>query len=295
MSRTLDSIATTTGELPAHLWLQSDNTTAQSKNSSSHLCCALLVGRRQMSTVTCSYLTKGHTHEDVDHFFGELLPILRRNHFECLEDMQQLLQKELQVRAENCQEQLQVETMTAIHDFTGWMDVTGVRLMNRSRKKQPQERCAIPAHSFTYKRREDLSASEREQLPASTAQGHAQDVFAIIKARMHHGHDQAKPPVLTLPWDRASRVGAFSQVPTLPPNDIAEDKKKNISHWQLCWKRSPTTTSVVHKLCGSLPGTSASLSSGPSLGWMCLEHSRVPTCCSLEITTTQSLQRLRGQ
>ncbi|CAJ1426268.1 unnamed protein product, partial [Effrenium voratum] len=227
VSRTLDSIATTTGELPAHLWLQSDNTTAQSKNSSSHLYCALLVGRRQMSTVTCSYLTKGHTHEDVDHFFGELLPILRRNHFECLEDMQQLLQK-VQVRAENCQEQLQVETMTAIHDFTGWMDVTGVRLMNtfRSRKKQPQERCAIPAHSFTYKRREDLSASEREQLPASTAQGHAQDVFAIIKARMHHGHDQAKPPVLTLPWDRASRVGAFSQVPTLPPNDIAEDKKK---------------------------------------------------------------------
>lgn len=51
--------------LPEHLVIQSDNTTAQSKNTYVHMASAHLVASKLFKTVTLNYLMVGHTHEDI--------------------------------------------------------------------------------------------------------------------------------------------------------------------------------------------------------------------------------------
>lgn len=80
---------------PVHLCLQSDNTTAFTKNSDTHVFMAYLVARGLVSTGSVNYLTKGHTHEDVDGFLSELLPSLRKHPFNSADDVVDLLKKDL--------------------------------------------------------------------------------------------------------------------------------------------------------------------------------------------------------
>ena len=83
--RTLSSIEQR-GPLAPHLCVQSDNTTSFTKNTSSHLLMALLTSRKKFLSTSIHYLVEGHTHEDVDRLFSELLPILRRNMFQDIKD-----------------------------------------------------------------------------------------------------------------------------------------------------------------------------------------------------------------
>lgn len=95
LNRTIQSIWDECGSCPSHVVLQSDNTTSFSKNSVSHLWLALCVSRGYFSTATVNYLTKGHTHEDVDAFLAELLPSLRRNAFNNTTEVVDFLKRDL--------------------------------------------------------------------------------------------------------------------------------------------------------------------------------------------------------
>ena len=53
-------------EMPRHLVIQSDNTTAQAKNSLVGQLLATLMASGKFETCTLNFLEVGHTHEDVD-------------------------------------------------------------------------------------------------------------------------------------------------------------------------------------------------------------------------------------
>ena len=70
--------------MPKHLFIQSDNTTAQAKNSLVGQFLAHLVGAGHFDTCTLKLLPAGHTHEDADLAFGILLAkVLRRYRAQC--------------------------------------------------------------------------------------------------------------------------------------------------------------------------------------------------------------------
>ena len=100
LSRTLQSIFEEKGIVPQHLCLQCDNTVAFSKNSDTHLWVAYAVARGLITSGSVNYLTKGHTHEDVDGFLSELLPTLRRNSFNSVADVIALLREDLAKKVE---------------------------------------------------------------------------------------------------------------------------------------------------------------------------------------------------
>ena len=56
--------------MPEHLWLQSDNTPAQAKNSECAQYFAMLVRKFKFRTCSLNFLAVGHTHEDIDQLFG---------------------------------------------------------------------------------------------------------------------------------------------------------------------------------------------------------------------------------
>ena len=95
ISRTLQQIFEQKECVPPHLCLQTDNTTAFSKNSDTHVWMAYCVARGLICTGSINYLTKGHTHEDVDGFLAELLPSLRKHPFNSAADVVDLLKKDL--------------------------------------------------------------------------------------------------------------------------------------------------------------------------------------------------------
>jgi hypothetical protein len=63
--------------LPAHLWIQADNCGGENKNHILLGFCAMLVGRGVFKTVQVNHLVVGHTHEDIDAFFGIISRILK--------------------------------------------------------------------------------------------------------------------------------------------------------------------------------------------------------------------------
>ena len=213
LCRVIQSIATK-GNLPSHLCLQSDNTTSFSKNGPTHLFMAWLVASSRFCTVTCNYLTRGHTHEDVDSFFSELLPILRRRDFQCLEDILAFLETDLKTRAEESGQQLLVEDSSCVHAFGAWLTNTGVKLHNAflARKAAGEDALRPVPHSYVYKRRMDLTALETSKLARDEAQGAVGDVFGITKSRMLDGAEQAHAPVLVLPANRLAQLPPFDQI-----------------------------------------------------------------------------------
>ena len=213
LCRVIQSIAVH-GHLPSHLCLQSDNTTSFSKNANTHLFMAWLVASSRFATVTVNYLTRGHTHEDVDAFFAELLPILRRHDFQCLDDILAFLETELKPRAEQSGQELVLQDSSSVHAFGDWLSNMGVHLHNAFLARRPageNELRPVP-HSYVYKRRMDLTALETSRLARQEAQGAVGDVFAVVKSRMLDGADQAHAPVLVLPADRLARLPSFENI-----------------------------------------------------------------------------------
>ena len=129
--RALDSVAEIARrekrEFPQHLVIQSDNTTAQAKNSLVSNCLAYLVARGKFLTATLNFLTVGHTHEDVDRPFSLILvTCLRRHRFEVPEDLRKSLVSCLQEHVHGEQEQLNVNMVMSIRDFDGWLKPLGM-------------------------------------------------------------------------------------------------------------------------------------------------------------------------
>lgn len=92
LTRTLSRVRDICGQrgtpFPAHLVVQSDNTTSQAKNAEVQKFLAILVRKFKFHTIVLMFLRVGHTHEDVDQMFAVLLTlVLRRTRFQRPEDL----------------------------------------------------------------------------------------------------------------------------------------------------------------------------------------------------------------
>ena len=200
LCRALDqvlAISQKTGRpMPRHLVIQSDNTTSQAKNSVVSVFLAYLVAKGYFSSATLNFLTVGHTHEDVDRLFAMiLLLVLRPKLWETPEEMNALIEEALRPLTEAKKEELIVEEVRHIRDFDTWLGSMGVHLYNAFVTRRGIE----ASHAFTYKQRADLSAAEVDNMPRRRKRfdEHQEDVFAIVKGRMHMTKTQ--PPVLAVP------------------------------------------------------------------------------------------------
>ena len=184
---------------PEHLVVQSDNTTAQAKNSETGMYLATIVGKKLMLSALLNFLIVGHTHEDIDQLFSVLLALVVRRHrfhtpMELVTETQIAMDKIFADRPEEVSAQLLGE----IYDFGTWLDAEGVQLHNAWVSREGVD----APHSFCYKMREDLTAEESQSVLRRRAP-HApqhEDVFCITKRWMHS--EQAQAPVLVLPHAR---------------------------------------------------------------------------------------------
>ena len=210
LTKTLErvaSIAEKEGrDMPRHLCVQSDNTTAQAKNSLVGKFLANLTASFRFETSTLNFLTVGHPHEDVDLAFGVVLAIvLKRFRIQCPQELATMIEIGMADWAAKRGEECHCTVRHQILDFSTWLDGQGVVLhscwVTRHGIQAP--------HSFAYKRRSgltdaELAATERR------ADDHDGDVYCVVKHRMHSVHPNSRP-VLVLPRAR------FLSVPTRSP------------------------------------------------------------------------------
>ena len=205
IARSLENVAEisrrTGRPMPQHLVIQADNTTAQCKNSLASVFLCYLVLKGKFLTATLNFLTVGHTHEDIDRFFAlVLMTVLRKRAFEVPEDLVEQLQTSLQAWTEKRGEELSVQLVEAIRDFTSWLDPLGIKLEGAFMPRQGKP----ASHSFSYKVRTDLTPAEAAAWAAAPgnrrAPPHPEDVFGVLKGRMYM--IKTKTPVLALPHCR---------------------------------------------------------------------------------------------
>ena len=218
--RALDKVAEiskkTGRPMPEHLVIQADNTTAQCKNSVASVFLAYLVARGKFLTTTMNFLTVGHTHEDVNRLFALiLLIVLQRYFWEVPSDLAEQLAQALVEHVRNKGEELDVQLIHDVRDFESWLAPLGITIHNAFVRREGKE----ASHSFSYKVRTDLSSGEVAALKKRRGvPEHPEDVFAIVKGRMHY--TEAQPPVLCLPHGRFSNVVSSSPTKLLERNPL---------------------------------------------------------------------------
>ena len=229
LCRALDqvlAISQKTGRpMPRHLVIQSDNTTSQAKNSVVSVFLAYLVAKGYFSSATLNFLTVGHTHEDVDRLFAMiLLLVLRPKLWETPEDMNALIEEALRPLTEAKKEELIVEEVRHIRDFDTWLGSMGVHLYNAFVTRRGIE----ASHAFSYKPRSDLSTAEVDNMPRRRKRfdEHQDDVFAIVKGRMHMTKTQ--PPVLAVPHCLLALIPGKEPRDMKGARDMPEKRKQEL-------------------------------------------------------------------
>ncbi len=133
---------------PEHLVVQSDNTTAQTKNAECAKFFAVLVRKFKFHTVVLNFLRVGHTHEDVDQMFAVLLAlVLRRIKFQRPSELCDAIEAAMLNVVRNRGEEMLVAHLTHVRDFNAWMDVLHV---GPEGTFLPRKGIDV-AHSFTFK------------------------------------------------------------------------------------------------------------------------------------------------
>ena len=75
------------GRLPPTLQIQADNCTRENKNIYMFALCADLVGLGYFQEVQLCFLIVGHTHEDIDQRFSNILNTLKRTNIDSLKEL----------------------------------------------------------------------------------------------------------------------------------------------------------------------------------------------------------------
>ena len=213
-------------EMPKHLCIQSDNTTAQAKNSLVGQFLAHLVAAGHFDTCTLNFLQVGHTHEDIDLVFGILLAnVLRRYRVQCPEELCTMIEIGMADWAAKYGLECHCTVRDMILDFGAWLDHQGVHLHNcwvtRHNVQAP--------HSFTYKRRHGLTDAELAATPGPGQQDDPCDVYCIVKHRMHSLHPNSAP-VLVLPRARWVTMPSTSPMQWENPRPMRNDRIRALRH-----------------------------------------------------------------
>ena len=108
---------------PDQLVLQSDNTTAQAKNSETLRYLAQLVGRGIFSVVILNFLIVGHTHEDIDRIFAYLRSAVIKKHlFQTPQEFCEYILLEMPAFFARYDEVVQATLIGDICDFDLWLE-----------------------------------------------------------------------------------------------------------------------------------------------------------------------------
>ena len=148
--------------MPKQLAIQSDNTTAQAKNSLVGQFLAHLVGAGHFDTCTLNFLPVGHTHEDADLVFVILLTnVLQRIRLQCPAELCTMIE----IGMADWAAKYGLECHCIVHHvvlyFIVWLGHQGVRLHNcwdtRNDVQAP--------HIFAYNCRHGLTDPEFAATP----------------------------------------------------------------------------------------------------------------------------------
>lgn len=193
--------------IPRHLWIQSDNTTAQAKNQETFMLCAWLVLTGKFDSVSLNFLPVGHTHEDVDQFFSLLTGLIRRTKtYQDPFELCHVIREGLGPHVASRNEHWSVDLITKIRDFTHWLSPFGVEPWHCMQTRAGAE----SSRSFTFKLGMDLTFAEREMMPAVHSRRTGcfeRSVFCLVKGAMHHTK-LLQHPELVLPSDFQGFAGA---------------------------------------------------------------------------------------
>ena len=102
----------------------------------------------------------------------------------------------------------------------------------------PRGDTSVP-HSFTYKRRSDLSSKEVGQLTGTNREGHARDVFGICKSRMSDPARDSFKPVLVLPFAFMDWVGTYDSIPIMPWKVVSPERAKALERLAMILEGNP--------------------------------------------------------
>ena len=226
LARVQDICAERGVSMPAHLVVQSDNTTAQAKNAEAAKFLAVLVRKFKFHTIVLNFLRVGHTHEDVDQMFAVLLvQVLRRVRFQRPEELRAAIEVSLRAVVDARGESLRAVHLTHIRDFGAWMNVVHVS----------PESCFVSRggvdvpHSFTFKFRMDLTHVDVQRLRADEPRSAKRfaadplDVFCVTKHFM--SSTETSPPVLLIPNERFGRLSEAPGGSCYKPSPLTDKRK----------------------------------------------------------------------
>ena len=208
---------------PRHLVIQSDNTVAQAKNQYVAAFLAVLVSRRLFSSVNLFFLVVGHTHEDIDQLFGVVCSlILQMCSFQTVKELMEYLLEKLKAKFAAKTELVTHTCLTAIRDFSRWLEPLNRTVWNCWGNRQGVE----APHAFSFKLGCDLDVCERQWLgPESRSLGVSEDVYCCVKTYMRDTQLQ-QAPAMILPAGRVDRlIGEPSEVCSRHP--LGKTKQDN--------------------------------------------------------------------
>jgi len=190
----------------------------------------------------------------VDRLFALiLLLVLRPLSWETPSELNELIVKALTPSCEAKKEELIVQEIGQIRDFDTWLGSLGVKLYNAFVSRGGKE----ASHSFTYKVRSDLTGSQLQDMPRKRRrfEEHEEDVFAIVKGRMHMVKTQ--PPVLALPHCLLSSVQGLQPPQVKEARAIPADRRNELdklaTRLDESADRYPRAAEVIRKRLAGIP------------------------------------------
>ena len=193
--------------------LQLDNTSSSNKNVVLLRFLAYLVGAGFVREAEADFLRKGHTHEDIDQFFGMVASwLVRQRYLETPEDFVKAVQRFLdtldgrpwpQDRAHR-----RAASATQVHDWKAWLE-HAPQLKNHTGPSAP--------HVFRFARRVDAEAlTARSGLvsPVFPGSPHPHDVVLFCKQWMASA-EYSQMPIVTMPWSAVHHLFRTGGAPAI--------------------------------------------------------------------------------
>ena len=212
--------------MPRILVIQADNTTAQTKNSKVATFLAWVVASGKFDAVVLNFLLVGHTHEDIDQFFSVLFFLLHRHRkWQSAKALLDALTPELRERFSARSENFYATPLTHIRDFQTWLSPIGCKQYNCWNGRYGIE----THHSFSYKRRRDLSAFDLKSGVPMQLCGYperATDVLCCVKTYMRDTKLQ-DPPLMVMSGSMLQRVTTAVPMGLVARKEWGKDEMDN--------------------------------------------------------------------
>ena len=211
IGRLLSQIKDRHGGLPLGLHLQQDNTSRECKNQWMINWAAKLVALDIFSWVTLSYLTTGHTHEDIDGTFGQLTTKLSAEEFDDDTQVIAILLRFLgHIGTDKASRQASLAYK--LDEAADWHDWWAENALRLSGLTGPEA-----GHWFRICRLKDVGAAASDELhvPVTSALGlppaKGDDVVMVVRGRM--ASPSVQQVVRLIPADRCSAMSMVQPDP----------------------------------------------------------------------------------